>query len=246
LLPSRRNAWLLWLAGFLWLLAVLLYPISSGATRAAGAGLSGLLALGLLGLWWRYRLLRWGLLAMYLLIAGFLALPGRTTYNRPELRREIAQAGARYEGVRYVWGGESYLGVDCSGLVRRAAIEGTLTYGVRTLNPWLVRRAMWLWWNDCSAKELGCGAGGTARKVAAADSLRLWNDKNLHPGDFAITANGVHALLYLGDHVWLEADPADWKVVRLRTGSDSSIWLEVPVSVLRWKYLELQMPQVRP
>ncbi|MDD5349843.1 MAG: NlpC/P60 family protein [Chthoniobacteraceae bacterium] len=239
---SRRNAWLLWGTGFCWFLAVCLYPVSTGLTRAAGAALAGALALGLLGLWWRRPVARWSLLALFTAAALLGALPGRTSYDRPALRREIARAGARYEGVRYVWGGENRLGIDCSGLVRRAAIEGTFTHGVRTLNPWLIRRAFALWWSDMSASEMGRGAAGTARKAAAPSSLRLWNDKNLHPGDFAITASGVHALLYLGDHLWLEADPSALKVQRLRTGRDRSAWLETPVAVLRWRYLELAAP----
>ncbi|MEI8235490.1 MAG: hypothetical protein WCH57_12515 [Verrucomicrobiota bacterium] len=236
---SRRNAWLLGAVGFCWLLAVALYPVSNELTRAAGAGLAGAMTLALLGLAWPRRWARWTLLGLYSAAACFVALPGRTTYDRPALRREIARAATRYEGVRYVRGGENFLGIDCSGLVRRATVDGMFSYGVRTLNPWLVRRAAAFWWNGRSAREMGAGAGGTAHKVAETKSLRLWNDKNLHPGDFAITAGGVHALLYLGEHIWLEADPAAMKVVRLRTERDRNPWLETPVSVLRWRFLEL-------
>ena len=236
---SRRNAWLSWAVGFCWLLAAILYPASSELTRAAGAGLSGALMLGFLWLTWQRRWMRWSLLGLLALAACFVALPGRITYDRPALRQAIADAGARYEGVRYFRGGESYLGVDDSGLIRRAAIEGTFCHGVRTLNPWLVRNAVAFWWDDRSASEMGAGAGGMARKVAEAKSLLSWNDKNLHPGDFAITADGVHALLYLGEHVWVEADPTAKKVLRLRVGRDRTNWFETPVNVLRWRYLDL-------
>lgn len=236
---SRRNAWLLWGTGLCWFLAIALYPVSLRLTRAAGAGLAVALLAGFLALQWHRRWLRWSLLALTALAAIFTALPGRTTYDRPALRREIARAGARYEGTRYFWGGENRLGIDCSGLVRRAAIEGTFLHGLRTVNPWLVRRAVLLWWNDTSASEMEQGASGAARPVAIAPTLRLWDDKNLHPGDFAITRGGVHTLLYLGEHTWLEADPERRTVLRLRTGRDRSPWFEMPATVLRWRYLEM-------
>lgn len=228
-----------WAVGFCWLLVSILYPASNELTRAAGAGLSGALLLALLGLTWHRRWVRWSLLGLLVVAAGFIALPGRTTYDRPALRQAIADAGAHYEGARYFWGGESPLGVDCSGLIRRAAIDGMFFHGLRTLNPWLVRYAVTFWWNDCSASEMGAGAGGLAHKVAEPKSLLSWTDKNLHPGDFAITGDGIHALLYLGEHVWLEADPTARKVLRLRTGRDRSAGFEMPVSVLRWRFLEL-------
>ena len=238
-LLSRRTAILLWVVGFCWLVAIVLYPVSTGLTRAAGATLAGLLALGLLGLWWRYRFLRWPLLGLYGIIGVFAVLPGREQYDRLALRQEVAQALGRYEGVKYVWGGENFLGIDCSGLVRRGTIDGTFVFGVRTLNPLLVRKAVGFWWHDVSAREMGLGAGRTARKVTEEKSITTLNDKNLHPGDFAITSSGIHAVAYLGDHLWLEADPGEGKVVRVNASGTKNSWFRVPISVMRWRYLEL-------
>ena len=198
----------------------------------------GLLATGLLMLWWRYRLLRWTLLGLYGIAGAFLALPGHGDYDRPALRQEVARALQRYEGVRYIWGGENALGIDCSGLVRRGTIDGTFLYGIRTLNPLLARKALALWWNDVSAQEMGAGARHEARKITEEKTLALLDDKNLHPGDFAITRDGIHALAYLGDHVWIEADPAERKVIRLNARNAKSAWVQVPVSLLRWRFLD--------
>ena len=235
---SRKSALLLWVAGLCCLAADILYPVSLGLTRAIGAALTGLLAAGLLGLWWRYRFLRWTLLGLYLALALFAALPGNADYDRAELRQEVAQALQRYEGVRYVWGGEGCWGVDCSGLIRRGMIDGTFLYGARALNPYLLRQAIRLWWHDVSARDMQLGARGNAKKITEEKALALMNDKNLHPGDFAITGDGVHALAYLGEHIWIEADPGEMKVLRVNARSAKNEWLRVPVSILRWRLLE--------
>ncbi|MEI6561779.1 MAG: NlpC/P60 family protein [Verrucomicrobiota bacterium] len=235
---SRKSAIQLWAAGVCFLAALVLYPLSLGWIRATGAALMGLLAAGLLGLCWPYRFLRWTLLGVYIALALFAALPGSTDYDRAALRQEVAQALQRYEGVRYVWGGEGCWGIDCSGLVRRGMIDGTFLYGARTLNPYLLRQAIRLWWHDVSAQDMQLGARGNAKKITEEKSLALLNDKNLHPGDFAITSNGVHALAYLGDHVWIEADPGEMKVLQVNARTAKNDWLRVPVSILRWRLLE--------
>jgi hypothetical protein len=220
------------------LAAVILYPVSNDAIRTTGAVLAGLLIIGTLAVAWRYRFLRWALLAIYGIAAGFSALPGRADYDRVALRREIARSLQRYEGVKFRPGGENFWGIDAAGLIRRGTIDGTLLFGIRTFNPLLARKAVALWWRDRSARELGVGAGKAARKVIEEKSLLILNDKNLHPGDFAVTQNAAHALAYLGDHVWLEADPTEGKVIRVNTASPRNPWMNQPVSVLRWRFLE--------
>lgn len=236
---SRRTALLLWWAGLLWLLAINLYPVSLGITRAAGAVLAGVLLVGLLALCWRYRFLRWTLLVFSGVVALFVSLPGREEYDRFALREEVVRALQRYEGVRYVWGGENFLGIDCSGLIRRGTIDGTFIYGLRSLNPLLVRRAVSFWWRDKSAREMLTGAGGLARKVAEEKSLVVLNDKNLHPGDFAVTDKGVHAMAYIGDHIWLEADPVEGRVIRVNARATKNQWFQQPIDVLRWRVMEM-------
>ena len=97
---SRKSAIQLWAAGACFLAALILYPVSLGWTRTAGAALTGLLAAGLLGLWWPYRFLRWTLPGLYLALALVAVWPGHANYDRAALRQEVAQALQRYEGVR--------------------------------------------------------------------------------------------------------------------------------------------------
>ena len=235
---SRQSAIQLWAAGACLLAALILYPVSLGWTRALGAVLAGLLAAGLLALWWRYRFLRWPLVGLYIALALLAALPGRADYDRGALRQEVAQALLRYEGVRYVPGGEGCFGLDSSGLIRRGMIDGTFLYGARTLNPALLRKAIHLWWRDVSAREMEAGARGEAKKITEAKSLAALDEKNLHPGDFAITRGGVHALAYLGDHVWIAADPGERRVIRANARTVKSEGFRQPVSLLRWRLLE--------
>ena len=122
--------------------------------------------------------------------------------------------------------------------MRRGVIDGTFLYGVRTFNPWLIRKAIVFWWNDLSAQEMGLGARGTAKKIMEEKSLAILNDKNLHPGDFAITNNGVHALAYVGDHIWLEADPSERKVIRVNARETKNVWFQEPISILRWRFMD--------
>ena len=235
---SRQFAYLLWIADLCGLGIVLFYPVSTGLTRAACAALTGFLAAWLLLLWWPHRFLRWTLLGLYLALAAFVALPGRADYDRAALREEVVQALQRYDGVPYVWGGENFVGIDCSGLLRRGVIDGTFLHGVRTLNPLLVRKAFALWWRDLSARDMEAGALGAAKKILEEKSLALLNDKNLHPGDFAIPRGGMHALAYLGDHLWIEADPGERRVISLNARTTTNAWFQQPVSILRWRFLE--------
>ena len=67
--------------------------------------------------------------------AGFL-FPGREHDSRTT--REYVTELLRYEGAKYIWGGENWLGIDCSGLVRSALITANYKLGILTLNPRLV------------------------------------------------------------------------------------------------------------
>ncbi len=237
-LCTRRIAILLWIGAAGALAALVLVPVSNGVTRLGGAILAGSLCAGLLGLWWRYPFLRWSLLALYAAAGGFWALPGRTLYDRDPARDATARALRRYEGVRYHLGGESRFGIDCSGLIRRGAIEGAFREGLRTRNPWLVRKAVRLWWHDLSAREMGLGARRQARRLVQAKAIKGFDDSLLRPGDFAITEGGVHALAYLGDHLWIEADPSEGKVIVVDSRTTSNPWFQGPVSILRWRFLQ--------
>src|SRR5438874_1469392 len=218
------------------LMALLVYPIRSGGIRLLIVCSASAVLIGL-SMWIRNRRVRWGFLGILLLAGLAIALLPGESVDQARLRTQYVDALRRYEGHRYVWGGENGRGVDCSGIVRAAWIDSQLRLGSKTGNPRLIRSAMSAWWFDASAKELSLGFGGRTRKLHTAKSIRANRDEQLSPGDFAIIARGVHALAYLGDHSWIEADPGIGKVIIIPT-NDKNPWLDSSAVFVRWRALE--------
>lgn len=248
-LPRRLTVWL---GCAVLLTALILFPVSNGFTRwlEVGTGVLGLVAF--LAWVWPYRLVRWSLLAILVAVALFLIWPGRDNYDRIHLREETARAMRRFEGVRYWEGGEGGYGIDGPGLVRRGAIDASLSYGLRSLNPELVRRALKIWWSDGSPRNTHPGGRGQARRITHTKAIRNFSDIVLFPGDFALL-DGREPMAYLGHHRWLWADPRQGKVVLLRgeARKPSSILtpapaikpaeptpFDRPASMMRWRVLE--------
>lgn len=229
----RRHGWLTLLAvtGL-----IALFPVAYRATRV-------LLLLCAVALWlWGAMLVRKRkavaalVLALPLVGVAWLGLPGRPA-DPSELRTAYAECLLKYRGVRYVWGGEGRLGIDCSGLVRRGLIDANVAVGVRTLNPRLLRAALSLWWHDCSARALRDEYRGLTVRRGVAPGINGIAKDSLLPGDLAVTADGVHVLACLGGETWIEADPGVLRVITVITPSENP-WFAVPVQLVRWTQLE--------
>lgn len=232
----RKIGFAAWLLLVLGLLAVALYPIRFGSLRVCIV--ATIIALLALSLWlgWKARPMRIVCFALLALSAYFFLAPGRRE-NTSALREEYVRALQKYEGVTYVWGGETARGIDCSGLVRRGFIDANRQRGLQTANPTLVRAAFYLWFFDASAKSLGEGDRNRTTFLFNAPSINSVQASRLRRGDIAVTQNGVHALAYLGDNTWIEADPKIWKVIRVRVPSENP-WFKMPVKIMRWRQLE--------
>lgn len=229
----RRHGWLTLLV-VTGLLA--LCPVAYRTTRL-------LLLLCMISLWLRgamlvrrRRAVAALVVALPLVGAAWLSLPGRPA-DPSELRTAYAKSLLKYRGVRYVWGGEGRLGIDCSGLVRRGLIDANVAVGVGTLNPRLLRAAISLWWHDCSARALRDEYRGLTIRRGAAPGINSVAKESLVPGDLAVTADGVHVLACLDDATWIEADPGVMRVITVATPSDNP-WFTVPVQLVRWTQLE--------
>lgn len=248
-LPThRRFVVILWRVFLIAWILLTLWPISYGITRLAQTGLFVAVWTLTLALAWQYRWLRFSLIALTIAGCVFLSWPGSKP-SRARLQDRNIRELRRYLGVPYVWGGESSLGIDCSGLPRRALFQTLWKEGFQTLNPGLIRGAARLWWNDTSARALGEQHQGVTKFLLTAPSLSELDPSRLQPGDLAITANGVHALAYLGDRQWIEADPGPGRVVILRADrpvSEAHEWLRVPVNIVRWTILDPAPPQAHP
>jgi cell wall-associated NlpC family hydrolase len=185
---------------------------------------------------WKNRALRFAGLTITALTAVFLLLPARNQHDGDALRSGYVSGLLRYEGVRYFWGGESPKGIDCSGLIRRGLIDSLFLRGVRTLDGSLVRHALWIWWNDCTARELGEGHGMTTPLIEAP-SINALDPAQVSPGDIAVTANGLHIMAYLGGNRWIEADPMEQRVIIVSVPSKDNSWFHQPMKVVRWNIL---------
>ena len=236
--PLLYRLRLLWLCAVLLLIAVALFPVSNRMTRLATVLLAGVVWFGAIPLFWRHTALRIAVITLTAVCGALFLLPTRGVPATEALRADNVAALQRYDGARYVWGGENRLGIDCSGLVRRGMIDGLLARGVLQFDPGLVRQALSLWWNDCTAAALGRGDASLTRPVLETESINALDHSRILPGDLAVTKSGLHVLAYLGENTWLEADPLAMRVIRVTAPSADNVWLQGPVRIVRWRFLD--------
>lgn len=179
----RRVAFGLWVAMFPSLALLLLWPVNSHSLRLGTLVALGVIILGSLFFAWRRRTLFVFLVCLCAATGLFLLLPGHATGDFSAWQAPYVEALASYEGVPYLWGGESRFGVDCSGLVRKALEDALLRNGLRTANPFLLRAAIGLWWNDTTAAGIGKGYDGRTVHVTDCKSLNTLDPATLRPGD---------------------------------------------------------------
>jgi len=234
----RRVQWLLWLSALGFLVALTLFPVSYRITRLAILILTLVIWFGLVALVWKRRLLRFLLLGTTVLSIAFLVLPSRRVPPAEVLRGDYIAGLQRYNGVAYYWGGESTIGIDCSGLIRRGLIDALFRRGVRTGDAGLVRRAISLWWHDCSAKALGDQYRGLTVRLLDTPSLNALDHAQILPGDLGVTSNGVHIMAYIGNHRWIEADPGAGRVIIVMAPSKDNPWFHGPMNIVRWSILQ--------
>ncbi len=231
--PGHHRTAKVWWILLALLVIVVLYPVTFRFLRVFTVAAGAMLWLGAADLVWPRR----PGVAAAILLAGVLGavwvcLPGRSPAVDP-LREAYRNALLRYDGTRYLWGGENRLGIDCSGLVRKAMIAASVRTSLQTANPRLLRTAFDIWWHDCSAKALRDEYRGFTVRRFQAGSINAIAEGTLTPGDL----DDVHVLAYLGDHTWIEADPGINRVVQVQTPADNP-WFAVPVQIIRWRELD--------
>lgn len=233
--PSWRHVLQgLWLSLFPVFAFIAFAPVSSRLSRLGLLAAGSLIILGALIFSWKRRAIFFCLLTVLAVIAIFTLLPGRPTST--ELRTRYIQNLHSHEGTRYLWGGESRRGIDCSGLPRRSLQDALFHEGVFKLNPALVRAAIDLWWNDTTAQSMGQGYAGRTFTVTTCPSLNELDHSVLEPGDMAVTKSGGHIMAYLGEHKWIEADPLAMKVLVFTVPEPKNSWFATPMKVVRWGF----------
>ena len=132
-----------------------------------------------------------------------------------------------FEGTAYYWGGENIIGIDCSGLPRKSMINAYFYTGS-------FKKALDLWWYDCSAKALKENYRSYTKPVRSFSSLRVVDYSLVKKGDMAISADGAHVIVYLAGNKWIQADPNQGKVLIEDANTTSSPWFDIEVEIVRW------------
>jgi hypothetical protein len=222
----------IWAIDFTAVLVALALPVSIGILRLLVA--TSVPFLWLLGIFLvrRKRALAISVAVLGFVVIGFCVLPGRAV-DPADLRTEYVKQLKRYNGTRYVWGGENGRGIDCSGLIRRALINTHMRIAFTTANPSALRSGLDLWWHDCSALAMRDQYRDFTVPVLKAESINSITNPLLRPGDLAVTASGIHILAYLGNQEWIQAEPGEMKVITLTVPHENG-WLKQPVHIMRW------------
>ena len=186
---------------------------------------------------WPRRRLRIAVAAFLVTVVAWVLSPSRSVDAEALRERYVARLLA-YGNVRYLWGGEGRLGIDCSGLPRRALRDALWRRGVTSFNGGLLREALRQWWFDASAKALAEGHCGYVVPLGIHGTIKEMPCQGLLPGDLAITVSGVHVLCYLGGDRWIQAEPEIRRVVVLNGRTDDNVWFDEPVKTYRWRVLE--------
>jgi hypothetical protein len=235
-MKKQKRIIISWLSLLVIVIILLILPAGSGILRLGIVlGFIVLLSSGIY-LFWRKIFLRWLFLSITTVILMIILIPGHKG-NPKQLQDEYVHSLLQYENVKYIWGGENKMGIDCSGLVREGFINANLKVGVKTLNPKLIRRAFFIWWYDCSADALGNSYRQMTTLVLKFQSMNELDYNNIMPGDIIVAEKGFHTFAYIGNNTWIEADPGKGKTITVSSEKKAAEWKGVPIKVLRWSEL---------
>jgi len=173
------------------------------------------------------------ILAFYAYLSLNGGIDDTTAYG---LRTFYVNELSRYEGTRYIWGGENRLGIDCSGLprkaLRNALLKGAFIYGERRC----LKLAIQNWWLDASAAALANGYQNYVTWLQKEGTVSDIRENALSPGDLAITEDGVHVMVFLGEDRWISADPIRGKVI-IESSNANNPWFREKVKFYTWTVL---------
>jgi hypothetical protein len=234
---TRRIAFLLWLALLPAFLVLWYFPYIDFPIRVVTWAVALLVLIGAVFFSWRNRVLSWLLIAFYGLAGLFFVWPSHRPVDPPVLRSGYCAALKSYLGCRYVWGGQGYLGVDCSGLVQKGLMDALASRGLATLDPALMRESLSLYWHRTTANVIGKGYGGRTFTVTTCPNLNALDYSLLQPGDLAVTSGGDHLMAYLGSLTWIAADPGVGKVTMFTIPEQKNVYFFTPMRIVRWKIL---------
>lgn len=233
---SKRLILIFTLGAIAGIFVTLLNPVNSKLLKLA-------LMVCVTGVWigftffsWKYKPLRFFALILPLLGVIPFVLPS-SEIDTAKLRADYVRRMSEFEGTEYHWGGESGRGIDCSGLPRRALRDALLAYGFKHSNGRAFREYVTQWWFDASAKALSEGYRDYTKQLETSGTIKEISYEHLIPGDLAITSNGVHMLAYVGNGLWIQADPGEKSVITMNGRQDNNTWFQMPMTTHRWTIL---------
>jgi len=233
---SRSLILILTLGAIAGIFVIPLNPVNSKILKLAFLGCAVGAWVGFTILAWKRKPLRVVALILPFVVATPFILPGGDI-DPEEVRQDYVQRMNEFEGTKYLWGGESSRGIDCSGLPRRAFRDALLAYGIKHFNGRANRAYIEQWWFDASAKALSEGYRNYTSPIGTNGTIQEMDYASLVPGDLAVTTSGVHILAYAGDGHWIQADPGIGAVATLDGRTDDNGWFDTPVTTHRWQLL---------
>lgn len=164
---------------------------------------------------------------------------GDKTPDTVALREAYHKRLGALMGTPFARGGETNLGIDCSGLARAALWQAMVRQGVKEFNPYLLGTNLWrFWWRDMSARDIDEGKYGYTKVIGHAKKLAGFDTDAIKLGDMAV-ADKTHVMIYFGKGQWIEASPVDHKVVVNRAPASSKRkWFNEPVTLVRWRIFD--------
>ena len=232
---------LLWLPPLV-LIFAWLWPVNNGVTRRLIVlGAWGVFIEILSGAYWLWqKKSKWCFVLIPVLIGLLTWVFVPALHYTPlfdKLQDSYVAELRSYDGTRYLWGGESRFGIDCSGLPRKAIRNALLKTGLKEMNRDFLFLALKNWWFDTSAKALAQGYRDYCFPLNLAGTVASAPEKALKPGDLAITDDGVHVMVYLAPDEWISADPGQGKVVIEHPSESKNPWFVRPVHFYRFSLL---------
>lgn len=233
---------LLWLPLLVLILAYL-WPVNNGITRCLIVlGAWGVFIEILSGAYWLWqKKSKWSfvLIPVLIVLLAWMFVPAlHYTPLFAKLQDSYVAELRSYDGTRYLWGGESRFGIDCSELPRKALRNALLKTGLKEMNRDFLFLALKNWWFDASAKALAQGYRDYCFPLNLAGTVASAPEKSLKPGDLAITDDGMHVMVYLAPDEWISADPGQGKVVIEHPSKSKNPWFTRPVHFFRFTLLE--------
>ena len=228
-----RLLYIITLGAFIGLLILLNNPVHSGITKLGFIICLVACITGILRILWKFKLARLVPAILALLLIVFSIIPSKPIDSKKLHQLYIEQLQS-FEKTPYVWGGESSVGIDCSGLPRRALRNSLITYGLTQRNKSAIFYCLEQWWFDTSAMALGHGFRNFTYKLEPHGKIKDMDHAGLLPGDLAVTESGRHVIVYLGNLQWIQADPGAGKVTIHHAHRHKNVWFNQPVYTHRW------------